>query len=95
LLIKEHESFKALEEKTRAKQKKNKVLRLEDNIVICVPFAILTFRTSLQALYNHNFAKCSQKYDAKLTQIKLLTSLNNKVHDFITKIWLVLGRETR
>ncbi len=68
-----------------------KILRLEDNIIICVLFVIQTFRTSLQALYNHNFANFSPKYNAKLTQIKLLTLQYNKVHDFITTIWLVLG----
>jgi hypothetical protein len=56
------------------------VLHLEDDIVICVPF-----------INNKNFSK---KYDAKLTQIKLLTSLYKKVHDFITTNLLVLDWET-
>jgi hypothetical protein len=68
-----------------------KSMHLEETLVINVPFVIPIFGTSLQALYNHGFAKFLLNYEAKLTQIKLLAPLYNKINDLITTILLLLG----
>jgi hypothetical protein len=63
---------------------KTKVLHLGKTFVINIPFVIWVFWTSLYALHNHNFVKFLQNYEAKLTHIKLLTLLYNKINDLIT-----------
>jgi hypothetical protein len=68
-----------------------KAMHLEETLVINVPFVIPIFWTSLQALYNHGFAKFLQNFEANLTQNKLLAPLYNKINDLITKNLLLLG----
>ncbi len=52
----------------------------EETLIMSVPFVIPIFGTLLQALYNHDFAKFLQNYEAKLTKHKLLTLLYNEIN---------------